>query len=56
MKNIRERADVATIVGKDEAFEQGSKWRKCAKQSPKGKQTNKQKQLIQKGKQMCRSL
>lgn len=40
MKNTRERADAAAIVGKDKAFQQGSR-RKCAKQSQKGKKNNK---------------
>lgn len=35
MKNIRDKADAAAIVGKGKAFKQGSKWKKCAKQSQK---------------------
>lgn len=37
MKNVREKADAAAVMGKDKAFQQGSKWRKCAKQRRKRK-------------------
>lgn len=53
MKNVTDKADAAAIMGKDKAFQQESKWRKCAKQRKKGKKYS---WLIQKGKQMCRSL
>jgi len=35
VKNVRNKGDAAAIVGKDKAFQQGSKWKKCAKQSQK---------------------
>ena len=37
MKNVTDKADATAIMGKDKAFHQESKWRKCAKQRKKEK-------------------